>query len=199
MKKRLFILILVALLLISIPAMAAGITKTIQANYGVSIVLDGKTINYTYPDGTKAEAFTSDGVTYLPVRAIAEALGVGVTWDGGTQTVTLSSSGSAPPPTPSGTATTGQKNALAKAKEYLNYSAFSRQGLIEQLEYEKFSHADAVYAVDNCGADWFEQAAKMAKQYLDYSSFSRQGLIDQLEYEGFTHEQAVYGVEANGY
>lgn len=95
--------------------------------------------------------------------------------------------------------TTAQRNALKSAKSYLDYTAFSYNGLIDQLEYEEYSHEDAVYAVEHCGADWNEQAAKMAKQYLDYTSFSRNGLIDQLEYEGFTHEQAVYGVEANGY
>lgn len=95
--------------------------------------------------------------------------------------------------------TTGQSNALRSAKSYLDYTAFSYQGLIEQLEYKEYSHEDAVYAADHCGADWNEQAAKKAKHYLDYTSFSRNGLISQLEYEGFTHEQAVYGVEANGY
>ena len=79
----------------------------------------------------------------------------------------------------------------------MNYTAFSYQGLINQLEYEKYSHEDAVFAADNCGADWNEQAAKSAKSYLNYTSFSRDGLIEQLEYEGFTHEQAVYGAEAN--
>ena len=68
-----------------------------------------------------------------------------------------------------------------------------------QLEYEKYSHEEAVYAADHCGADWNEQAAKKAEAYLDIMSFSRQGLIDQLEYEGFTHDQAVYGAEQNGY
>ena len=53
-----------------------------------------------------------------------------------------------------------KQNALKKAKSYLNYSAFSKQGLIEQLEYEKFSHEDAVYGVDNCGANWNEQVLK---------------------------------------
>lgn len=91
--------------------------------------------------------------------------------------------------------TTGQKNALRSAKSYLNYSAFSYQGLVEQLEYEKYSHEDAVYAADNCGADWNEQALKSAITYLDYSAFSYSGLIEQLEYEGFTHEQAVYGAD----
>lgn len=95
--------------------------------------------------------------------------------------------------------TMGQKNALDKAKSYLKYSAFSYIGLVDQLEYEGFSNKDATYAVDNCGADWNEQAAKKAKQYLDYSSFSRSGLVDQLLYEGFTNEQAEYGVTAVGY
>ncbi|MFR8171202.1 MAG: Ltp family lipoprotein [Marvinbryantia sp.] len=95
--------------------------------------------------------------------------------------------------------TMGQKNALTSALSYLDYSAFSYTGLIEQLEYEGYSNEDAVFAVDNCGADWNEQAAKSAKSYLEYSAFSRDGLIEQLEYEGFTHEQAVYGVESNGY
>lgn len=82
---------------------------------------------------------------------------------------------------------------------YLDFSSFSYTGLIDQLEYEKFTTEQATYAVDNCGADWNAQAVECAKSYLDFSSFSREGLIDQLEYEGFTHEQAVYGAEQNGY
>ena len=81
----------------------------------------------------------------------------------------------------------------------MDYTAFSYSGLIDQLEYEKFTTEEATYGADNCGADWNEQAAKSAESYLNYTSFSRDGLIDQLEYEGFTHEQAVYGAEANGF
>ena len=94
--------------------------------------------------------------------------------------------------------TTSQKNAVKKAKSYLEFTAFSRQGLIEQLEYEKFSYDDAVYGVDHCNANWSEQAVKKAKSYLEFMAFSRDGLIEQLEYEGFSYEEAVYGVEANG-
>lgn len=96
-------------------------------------------------------------------------------------------------------ATMGESNALKSAESYLEYSAFSYEGLIDQLEYEGYSHSEAVYAVDNCGADWYEEAVESAKEYLEYSSFSRSGLIGQLEYEGFTHDQAVYGVDQNGY
>lgn len=92
----------------------------------------------------------------------------------------------------------GQKNALASAKNYLEFTAFSYQGLIEQLEYENYSHEDAVYGAENCGADWNEQALLNAKSYLETSAFSYNGLIEQLEYEKYTHDEAVYGVDNCG-
>ncbi len=95
--------------------------------------------------------------------------------------------------------TLGEKNALIKAEQYLQYGAFSEEGLIDQLEYEGFTSPEAKYAVENCGADWYEQAAKKAEQYLNYSAFSKEGLIEQLEYEGFSHSQALHGAESVGY
>ncbi|RQD80061.1 MAG: hypothetical protein D5R96_09125 [Methanocalculus sp. MSAO_Arc2] len=97
------------------------------------------------------------------------------------------------------TTTMGERNAAQKALDYLRFAAFSREGLIEQLEFEGFSHEEAVYGVDQSGADWNEQAALKAQSYLDYSSFSREGLIEQLVFEGFTRQQAEYGVQAVGY
>lgn len=94
--------------------------------------------------------------------------------------------------------TKAQENAVKKAKLYLDTMAFSRDGLIKQLEYEGFTNEEAIYGVDNATVDWNEQAVKKAKAYLDTMPFSREGLIDQLEYEGFTTEQATYGVEQNG-
>jgi len=99
----------------------------------------------------------------------------------------------------SDTATIGEKNALSKALSYLKYSAFSYSGLIDQLEFEGYTYEEAKYGVDNCEADWNEQAALKAQSYLDYSAFSREGLIDQLEFEGFTKAQAEYGVQVVGY
>lgn len=91
-----------------------------------------------------------------------------------------------------------KQNALKKAQSYLSHSAFSRKGLIEQLEYEKYSNEDATYAVDNVGTDWNAQALKKTQSYLSHSAFSRKGLIEQLEYEGFTSDQANYGVNNVG-
>ena len=94
--------------------------------------------------------------------------------------------------------TVGMKNALNSAKAYLTFTAFSYEGLISQLEFEQYTYEEAVYAVDNCGADWNEQAQKSAKNYLSFTAFSYDGLIDQLEFEKFTPEQARYGVDNCG-
>ena len=45
------------------------------------------------------------------------------------------------------TATFGEKNALKKAQQYLEYTAFSYTGLIEQLEFEGFTNEQVEYAV----------------------------------------------------
>lgn len=67
---------------------------------GISITLDGKKITPTDVNGNSVEPFAIDGTTYLPVRAIANALGLGVDWNQSTQTVVLSSSGNSTPTTP---------------------------------------------------------------------------------------------------
>jgi len=95
--------------------------------------------------------------------------------------------------------TLAQENAVDKAQSYLDFSAFSHSGLIDQLVFEDFSVEDATFAVDYIAVDWNEQAAKKAQSFLDFSSFSRQGLIDQLTFEGFSAEQAEYGVSQVGF
>ena len=98
----------------------------------------------------------------------------------------------------SSSASVGESNALKQALSYLDYSAFSASGLKDQLMFEGYTEEEAQFGVDNCGADWKEQAVLKAKDYLDYSAFSESGLKDQLEYEGFTEEEAAYGVEKCG-
>lgn len=92
----------------------------------------------------------------------------------------------------------GQQQAVAKAESYIEMTAFSRSGLIKQLQFEEFSQADATFAVDHITVDWNAQAAEKAKSYLEMSPFSRNGLIKQLQFEGFTSAQATHGVNAAG-
>lgn len=114
-----------------------------------------------------------------------------------TRAVSLLPTEAEPPPTVENNFTPAQENAIAKAESYLDYTAFSRQGLIMQLEFDDFSTADAAFAVGhieaNGGVNWNEQAVKKAKSYLDYTSFSLQGLVDQLQFDDFTPSEAQHG------
>ncbi|UMZ72540.1 Host cell surface-exposed lipoprotein [Natranaerofaba carboxydovora] len=44
-----------------------------------------------------------------------------------------------------------KEQAALKAEDYLDYSSFSREGLIEQLEYEGFTREQAEYGVEAVG------------------------------------------------
>jgi len=95
--------------------------------------------------------------------------------------------------------TLAQENAVGKATSYIEYQAFSRSGLISQLEFEGYGTEDATFAVDTIAPDWNAQAAAKAKSYLEYQSFSRDGLYDQLIFEGFADTEATAGLAAVGY
>jgi hypothetical protein len=103
-------------------------------------------------------------------------------------------------PPPAGGLTPGQRNAQAKAYEYLVYlGGFSHQGLIDQVVFEGYSVGDATVGVDSLNVDWYDQAVKSALDYLACCSpWSHQGLIDQLLYEKFTLAQATWGVTRVG-
>ncbi len=96
------------------------------------------------------------------------------------------------------TITVSQRNAVDKARSYLDFAGFSHDGLVAQLEFDKFSNVDAVYGADNAGADYMVEAEQKAKSYMEFSSFSRQGLIDQLVFEKFTQDQAAHGADSVG-
>jgi hypothetical protein len=97
-----------------------------------------------------------------------------------------------------------EQNAIRSAQGYLEFKAFSRQGLIQQLSSDAgdgYSVKAATAAVDSLHINFNEQAYKAAKSYLEMMGFSRRGLIEQLDSdagEGFTHSQAVYGVDKAG-
>jgi hypothetical protein len=94
--------------------------------------------------------------------------------------------------------TSGQKNALESAQNYLDMSGFSKAGLIQQLSSsagDDFSKADATFAANHAGADWRKEAVESAQSYLDMTSFSKAGLVEQLSSSAgskFTPAQARY-------
>ncbi len=91
MKKKAFVFCLLgAMVLGTCPVSAEDGTREISAAFrDIKIIVDGKQLS------TSAEPFIYNGTTYLPVRAVGEAVGKEVVWDNDTKTVTLTT----PPPT----------------------------------------------------------------------------------------------------
>ncbi len=74
-----------------VPAYAAY-QKQATLNYNdIKIKVDGEMMTPTDATGAVVEPFIIDGTTYLPVRAIANALDLSVNWDGETKTINLMS------------------------------------------------------------------------------------------------------------
>lgn len=118
MKKRLLTLLLTLALLCSIggTALASNVAVDAELTYrGITVQLDGKTIVLTDGGGKGVEPFIISGTTYLPLRAVAGALGLGVDWDAATSTVILTSGGE----TKSGSGSQLTSSRTVKAK--LNY------------------------------------------------------------------------------
>jgi hypothetical protein len=122
-----------------------------------------------------------------------------------TAKATAAATAKAAPTAPAGpTLTNQQQNAARSARSYLSFTAFSRQGLIDQLSSEygdKYAVQDATIAVDSLNVDWNAEAVQSAKSYLKFTAFSCQGLIDQLDSpygDKFTVDQATYGAKQAG-
>lgn len=86
---RIGAMVLCGALLGGTAALAAGVTyKTIQVLYNdINLVVDGVPVTPKDANGVEVEPFVYNGTIYLPVRAVGEAIGKQVTWDGKTQTV----------------------------------------------------------------------------------------------------------------
>ncbi len=82
--------ILCCVLFAGISVFAKNATETIQAMYkDIKIYVDGVKIDPKDANGNKVEPFIYNGTTYLPVRAIGDAIGKQVAWDGATSSVYL--------------------------------------------------------------------------------------------------------------
>lgn len=93
MKKRIqgiVIGIIIGIMVSGVVTFAKTGTEALNAWYSnIKICIDGEYITPTDANGNTVEPFTVNGTTYLPVRAIGNALGKTVDWDNNTKTVFL--------------------------------------------------------------------------------------------------------------
>lgn len=91
-KSSFFAGFLSALILFGIGGTALAYQAQATLDYpGITVTLDGEALDLRDAQGNKVDPFTMNDTTYLPVRAISNALGLGVDWDGKTNTVILTS------------------------------------------------------------------------------------------------------------
>lgn len=76
------------------PTLAKSSVMQIQAVFkNIRVCVDGVEMTPRDSAGQVVEPFIYNGTTYLPLRAIGEAVGKNVSWDGSTNTVYLGKSG----------------------------------------------------------------------------------------------------------
>lgn len=82
-------------LILTVLIVALGVTATatsrrsIQVEDGVGITLNGAKFTPRDADGREVSVFLYNGTTYVPVRAISEAMGMDVSFNSATRTVVL--------------------------------------------------------------------------------------------------------------
>lgn len=96
MKERTKGIIIGALAAVTVASIAnvaaEDLYKTVSIAYNnIKICIDGTYLEPKDTNGNPVEPFILDGTTYLPVRAVGNAIGKTVDWDGETNTVFLGS------------------------------------------------------------------------------------------------------------
>lgn len=91
-----FLPLLMVTLIVLAASASASAGRMITVSSGIHIYLNNQRMNPTDAYGNDVEVFTYNGTTYLPVRAVGEALGLTVAWDGAAQSVYMTRGAESP-------------------------------------------------------------------------------------------------------
>lgn len=75
----------------SISVLAAA--QTIKVNGGIKLKIDGQIFTPKDANGKTVDVFEYNGTTYVPLRAVSQAFGKEIAWDGTTRTAIIGSNG----------------------------------------------------------------------------------------------------------
>ena len=96
-----------------VPSFADSATKQLTAAYnGVTIYISGAKLEPKDANGNAVQPFIVDGTTYLPLRAVADAVGYDVTYDASIPAVKLTPKTSASPSPSAGAINETLRNSL---------------------------------------------------------------------------------------
>lgn len=87
-KLRIALICVLVICVFGSTIFAKSLSETAELFYNnIKIYINGAEIVPKDSNGNTVEPFTMNGTTYLPVRAIANAFGQDVEWDGATQSI----------------------------------------------------------------------------------------------------------------
>ena len=225
MKKRLqgFIAgVVICAMLMSGAAFAKQVSETAELLYdNIKISLNNQEIRPKDADGNYVEPFIINGTTYLPVRAVANALGINVNWDGDTNTVLLSDKNSENNAT--GFDATSVASELSIIKEYRwktsysNYLALvlknnSAYTVSPRVQISFKDEKDAVVGAENKSENAFGPGSEMVFVFSNNEPFAKYEYIISANEEKYysecvsklectystTVEKAIIQVKNNG-
>mgnify|MGYP004635094043 CR=1 FL=1 len=201
MKKRLqgFIAgVVICAMLMSGAAFAKQVSETAELLYdNIKISLNNQEIRPKDADGNYVEPFIINGTTYLPVRAVANALGINVNWDGDTNTVLLSDKNSENNAT--GFDATSVASELSIIKEYRwktsysNYLALvlknnSAYTVSPRVQISFKDEKDAVVGAENKSENAFGPGSEMVFVFSNNEPFAKYECIISANEEKYYSE-----------
>lgn len=134
-RKSKFILALVLMLVFSTVVFAARKVNITVTYDNIKVVVDGREVQFGKDTkGKQIEPFIYNGTTYLPLRAVAEALGKQVQWDKNTNTAFLGD----------GVVNTGEVN-VALTEIMKPFSKDDTQVIAKDGDYKKVTLAGKEY------------------------------------------------------
>jgi len=162
-----------------VPAFASTLSKTAQLMYNeIKITLNGNTVTPKDANGKAVKPFTIDGTTYLPVRAVCAALGIGVYWDGATKTVVLTNTQAVP----SGTVLY-ENNGIKIT--YLGIAAMKYGGEEVKLFIQNSSDKNCIVQTRNASVNGI-----MTSPMFSCSVASGKSAYDSIEFADYTLERS---------
>lgn len=146
-----------------LPASAATEQKSVEVTTGVGLVINGLNAAPTDASGSAAEPLYYEGTTYVPARALGEALGQTVAWDSASRSVHIGTEGADP------------ANDAAYLKEYFGLSRLTGtvswnayNGALEKIGFEKAASSGTLTPA--AAAKSLVAAANMTELALTYTS-----------------------------
>lgn len=157
------ILSLAMSLALVLPASAATEQKSVEVTTGVGLVINGLNAAPTDASGKAAEPLYYDGTTYVPARALGEALGQTVAWDSSARSVHIGTEGTDPA---NDAAYLSEYFGISRLAGTVSWNAYN--SALEKLGFEKASSSGTLTPA--AAAKSLVAAANMTELALTYTA-----------------------------